>query len=185
MLFPLEPGKVTIEHCIPMHDNAKELLPVVDADGRVVGQATRGECHNGAMLLHPVVHLHVFNPEGELFLQRRPAWKDIQPDKWDTAVGGHVDWGETVADALRREAREELGLTDFIPRPSAPYVFTSDRERELVNPFTTITAGPLHPTEELAGGRFWRREEIVECLGKGVFTPQFEQEYRRLFMVSA
>ena len=168
-----------------MHDNADELLPVVDTDGRVVGQATRGECHNGGMLLHPVVHLHVFNPEGELFLQRRPAWKDIQPDKWDTAVGGHVDWGETVADALRREAREELGLTDFIPRPCTPYVFTSDRERELVNPFTTITAGPLHPTEELAGGRFWHREEIIESLGKGIFTPQFEQEYRRLFMVSA
>ena len=75
-------------------DNREELFPVVDAAGRVVGRATRGECHGGSMLLHPVVHLHLFNSCGELYLQKRPAWKDIQPGRWDTAVGGHVDWGE-------------------------------------------------------------------------------------------
>ena len=164
-----------------MHDNADEILPVVDAEGHVIGQATRGTCHGGSMLLHPVVHLHVFNPEGALFLQRRPAWKDIQPGKWDTAVGGHVDWGETIDEALHREAREEIGLTDFIPRPYTPYVFTSDRERELVHPFTTVTTDPLRPTAELDGGRFWSREDIIGHLGKDVFTPQFEQEYHRLF----
>lgn len=64
--------------------------------------------HGGGGLLHPVVHLHLFNSRGELYLQRRPVWKDIQPGRWDTAVGGHVDYGETVDDALRREVREEL-----------------------------------------------------------------------------
>ena len=48
------------------HDNNKELLPLVDEEGHVVGSATRGECHDGmSMLLHPVVHLHVFNERGE------------------------------------------------------------------------------------------------------------------------
>ena len=42
-------------------DNQQELFPVVDADGQVIGSATRGECHSGSKLLHPVVHLHVFN----------------------------------------------------------------------------------------------------------------------------
>ena len=83
-------------------DNSEEIFPVVDAAGNVVGKATRGECHGGSMLLHPVVHLHVFNSRGELYLQKRPAWKDIQPGRWDTAVGGHVDYGETIAEALRR-----------------------------------------------------------------------------------
>ena len=52
------------------------------------------------MLLHPVVHLHLFNSRGELYLQKRPEWKDIQPGRWDTAVGGHVDYGETVDEKL-------------------------------------------------------------------------------------
>ena len=70
-----------------MKDNSEERFPLVDENGTVVGYATRGECHNGSRLLHPVVHLHVFNSRGEVYLQRRPEWKDIQPGKWDTSVG--------------------------------------------------------------------------------------------------
>ena len=162
-------------------DNSEELFPVVDETGRVIGKATRGECHSGSKILHPVVHLHVFDPEGRLYLQKRPEWKDIQPGKWDTAVGGHVDYGETVAEALRREVREEIGLTDFDARPLGSYVFESSREKELVNAFTTTVTEAPSPSDELDGGRFWSREEITANLGKGVFTPNFESEYLRLF----
>ena len=68
-----------------------EWFPVVDATGLVLGKATRRECHNGSKKLHPVIHLHVFNEAGDLYLQKRSETKDIQPGKWDTAVGGHVD----------------------------------------------------------------------------------------------
>ena len=114
-----------------MRDNSEELFPLVDEDGRVTGKATRGECHNGSRLLHAVVHLHVFNSKGELYLQKRPEWKDIQPGKWDTAVGGHIDYGETPEQALQREVREELGIVDFVPERIGKYVFDSRREREL------------------------------------------------------
>ena len=127
-------------------DNREELFPVVDAAGRVVGRATRGECHGGSMLLHPVVHLHLFNSRGELYLQKRPEWKDIQPGRWDTAVGGHVDYGETVDEALRREVREELGVTDFEPQHVLTYLFESERERELVYVYKTVYDGrDLYP----------------------------------------
>lgn len=161
-------------------DNKEELFPVVDEQGNVTGKATRGECHNGSKLLHPVVHLHVFNGKGELYLQKRPAWKDIQPDKWDTAVGGHVDFGESVEEALRREVREELGITDFTPAFLTRYVFESAREKELVNTYKAVYDGPVHPSDELDGGRFWSITEINEQLGKGVFTPNFENEFRLL-----
>ncbi len=161
-------------------DNKEELFPMVDEQGNVTGKATRGECHNGSKLLHPVVHLHVFNGKGELYLQKRPAWKDIQPDKWDTAVGGHVDFGESVEEALRREVREELGITDFTPTFLTRYVFESAREKELVNTYKAVYDGPVHPSDELDGGRFWSITEINEQLGKGVFTPNFENEFRLL-----
>ena len=163
-------------------DNLKEKFPVVDEDGRVIGSATRGECHNGSRLLHPVVHLHVFNSAGSLYLQKRPEWKDIQPGKWDTAVGGHIDYGETPEEALRREVREELGVTDFTPVFVDKYVFESTRERELVYVHRTTYDGPICPSaEELDGGRFWTMEEIREVMGRGVLTPNFESEFQRCF----
>ncbi len=163
-------------------DDNEEMFPITDEEGNIVGAATRGECHNGeSMLLHPVVHLHVFNSRGELFLQKRPHWKDIQPDRWDTAVGGHVDLGESVEQALARETREELGITDFQAERLPPYVFQSQRERELVYPHRCTYNGPITPSAETDGGRFWSREEIADAMGKGVFTPNFEGEYRRLF----
>ena len=161
-------------------DNSKELFPLVDEAGTVIGKATRGECHSGSKLLHPVVHLHVFNSKGELYLQKRPAWKDIQPAKWDTAVGGHIDFGETPEQALMREVSEELGIDDFIPQRIGQYVFESSRERELVYVNRTIYDGAITPSiSELDGGRFWRIEEIKNAIGKGVFTPNFESEFAR------
>lgn len=162
-------------------DNKEELFPVVDEQGNVIDAATREECHNGSKKLHPVVHLHLFDKNGRLYLQKRPDWKDIQPGKWDTAVGGHVDLGENIYQALRREVEEELGLTGFEPQLLAQYVFESDRERELVNAFKTITEEEPVPSSELAGGRFWTKEEINDEIGKGVFTPNFESEYKMLF----
>lgn len=161
-------------------DNGEELFPIVGDDGRVIGSATRALCHNGSHLLHPVVHLHLFNSTGELYLQRRPDWKDIQPGKWDTAVGGHIDWGEDVTEALRREAREELGIVDFVPEHIISYRFDSDRESEYVNVYRTVYDGDIHPSDELDGGRFWSLDEIRSSVGKGVFTPNFEQEAARV-----
>lgn len=162
-------------------DNQQEIFPLVDESGRVIGSATRGECHSGTKLLHPVVHLHVFNSNGDVYLQKRPEWKDIQPGKWDTAVGGHIDYGETPEDALLREVREELGITDFKPQLIDKYVFESQLERELVYVHRTIYDGEIRPSaKELAGGRFWTMQQIRDAIGKNILTPNFESEFARL-----
>lgn len=158
-------------------DNSSELLPLVDEAGNIIGSATRGQCHNGSKPLHPVVHLHLFDSSGRLYLQHRPLWKDIQPGKWDTAVGGHVDYGEDVATALKREVREELGITDCNARFLNSYLFESEREREFVYVYSALYDGTVAPSEELDGGRFWTIDELLAAVGKGVLTPNFEQEF--------
>ena len=158
-------------------DNNAELLPLVDEAGEVIGNATRGECHDGTKQLHPVVHLHLFDSQGRLYLQHRPVWKTIQPGKWDTAVGGHVDLGEDVVTALQREVREELGITDCEPRFLRSYIFESEREREFVYVYSAVYDGAVSPSDELDGGRFWTIDEIKSALGKEIFTPNFEMEF--------
>ena len=158
-------------------DNNSELLPLVNEAGEVIGSASRGECHDGSKLLHPVVHLHLFDSQGRLYLQHRPLWKTIQPGKWDTAVGGHVDYGEDVPTALKREVVEELGIADCEPRFLRSYLFESEREKELVYVYSAVYDGAVSPSEELDGGRFWTIDEIKAAMGQEMLTPNFEMEF--------
>jgi isopentenyldiphosphate isomerase len=158
-----------------------EYFPLVDEDGNVTGKATRAECHSGTFWLHPVVHLHVLNSSGALYLQKRSDDKDVQPGKWDTSVGGHMDPDESVEEALRREVSEELGIRHFEPVFMHRYKFTSEIESELVHSFYTIYDGAINPDPvEISEGKFWTKNEIENKLGMGVFTPNFESEYQLL-----
>ena len=133
------------------------------------------------MLLHPVVHLHIINRFDQLYLQKRSMKKDLLPGRWDTAVGGHVDYGEYITEALFRESREELKFVEYNPIWIGNYVFQSDIEREFVNIYAAVGNFTLQPDlDEVDEGRYWTMEEIEESLGKSIFTPNFESEFKRV-----
>ncbi len=160
---------------------SEEIFPIVDELGEVIGKETRENCHGGSMLLHPVVHVHVFNSKGELYLQQRAWTKDIQPGKWDTAVGGHVGYGETIKEAVLRECAEELGLHDIEPEYEYRYQWECPVECELVYVYTLEYDGELIPNaDELVDGRFWTMDEVKSFIGKSVFTPNFEYDLQLL-----
>jgi isopentenyldiphosphate isomerase len=156
----------------------EEIFPLVDEQGKVTGQASRSKCHDGSKLLHPVIHLHIFNSMGGLYLQKRSATKDVQPGKWDTSVAGHIGLNETPEAAAIREASEELGLSGITLHHITEYIIETDRERELSYCFYTIYDGDFTLNrEELADGRFWTIENIRIKLKTGIFTTNFESDF--------
>lgn len=156
-----------------------EMFPLITEQGEVVGQASRRYCHSGSMALHPVVHLHIFDRQGRLYLQKRSMKKDIAPGLWDTSVGGHVDYGESLLRAVLREAREEVGIEAEASqiRFLFQYVWQSARERELVTAYALTTdLSPTPDHDEVDEGRFFTLTELQQRLATGFFTQQFEEQ---------
>jgi isopentenyldiphosphate isomerase/intracellular septation protein A len=175
-VYELVRKKRTKEAVIP--DNSEEWVPLVDEAGKITGRVPRSEVHNGSKLLHPVVHLHVFGQNKAILLQKRPMNKLIQPGKWDTAVGGHISAGETLEQALLKEAREEIGLLQFSTRHLKTYRWDCDAESELVYLFITHDHKNIQPqSDEVEELRFWTKNQIERQLGQNVFTPNFELEF--------
>jgi isopentenyldiphosphate isomerase len=164
--------------------DSDEWFPIVDEDGKEISRAPRSVCHDGkSKLLHPVVHMHLINSKGDLFLQKRAMTKDLLPGYWDTSVGGHMSPGETPDEALKRETREELGLKEFSSKLVKKYIWESPREKELVYSFVgTSENQPIINRDEIDDGRFWSMEEIRTNLGKNILTPNFEHEFRMLYI---
>ncbi len=159
---------------------SEELFDIVDETGQVIGQATRAECHGDPSLVHRVVHILVFNSAGEILLQKRSLDKDIQPGKWDTSVGGHLDVGEDYGQAVVRELEEELGVTGREPEHLYDYVWQNEIETERIRVFSLVHDGPfVFQREEIDAIRFFSVAEIEASLGRGMFTPLFEVGWAR------
>ncbi len=158
-----------------------EWFDLVNERGEVIGRAPRTICHSSKGYLHPVVHLHIIDDRDRIYLQKRSKNKKIQPGKWDTAVGGHMISGEDLKSAIQREAFEELGLKEFEAQLISTYIWESDIESEFVYTFVSRYNGviTINP-DEIEDGKFWRIKKIKENIGKEVFTPNFEFEFKIL-----
>ncbi len=155
-----------------------EIFDIVDEDDRVIGRAPRADCHGNPALIHRVSHVLVFNHRNQLLLQKRSRHKDIQPGRWDTSVGGHLEPGESYLDAAYREMREELGI-DGVPLTFLYHSkIRNEIESENVATYFARHDGVFQfPPEEIEEIRYWDAGEIEMALGSGIFTPNFEEEW--------
>lgn len=162
-----------------------EYFDIVDEKGEIIGKALRSECHGNPDLIHRTVHVVVFHPDGRMLLQKRNEDKDIQPGKWDTAVGGHIDSGEDHETAVVRELEEELGVTANF----ADLKFLMDDrirneiESENVRIFSLTHPGPFNfQKEEISEVKFWEICELRKAIAETpeIFTPNLIQEFKKL-----
>jgi len=154
-------------------------LDIVDHNDLIIGRDLRRNVHGDPTKIHRVAHVLVFNSRGELYLQKRSYLKDVQPGKWDTSVGGHLDPGEDYQDGAVREMEEELGFRvvrlDFLYK----YFHENALESEFVSTFTCVWDGVVKPDpQEIEEGRFWKLSEI-DSAPDGQFTPNFLDELFR------
>jgi isopentenyl-diphosphate delta-isomerase len=159
----------------------------VDDDDREIGFASKQDCHEGDGLLHRAFSAFLFNAAGELLLQQRSALKPLWPGYWSNSCCSHPRQGETVAAAVRRRTREELGL---VCEPRFLYKFTyhapfgdAGSEREFCWVFAGRHHGEVvvHP-EEIAAVRYLAPDALTAEMAAAPeqFTPWFKLEWQQI-----
>ena len=136
---------------------SEEIFDVVDETDGVIGTAPRSEVHR-RRLRHRAVHILVFNPRTELFIQKRSATKDNFPLRYDSSASGHLNSGENYDTCARREIQEELGLVVPASRLSRQFKIEACEQTgwEFVWVYSTVTSEPPKINQdELESGEFW------------------------------
>lgn len=151
--------------------SAEERVAIVDAENRVVGSASRREMREGG-LPHRATYILVFNPRGELFVQRRTLTKDVYPGYLDPCTGGVVLAGESYGESALRELEEELGIAGVPLTRHFDHHHTDTQNDVWGRVFSCVWDGPLRlQPEEVADG-FWRAPEAVLArAGEEPVTP--------------
>jgi 16S rRNA (adenine1518-N6/adenine1519-N6)-dimethyltransferase len=137
-----------------------ERFPVVDKNDRILRDASRSEVHANN-LRHRAVHILIFNPAGEVYLQQRSRWKDRHPLRWDSSAAGHVVAAESYDETARRELEEELGIS--IPLKKISKLPASEcTDQEFVWLYRGEVVGNLSPNRtEIETGAFFS-EAIID-----------------------
>jgi hypothetical protein len=106
-------GKIGLKPIFEMtsNDSGLEMVDIVDEHDAVLYQTTKHEAHEKG-LLHRTVIAEVRDTEGRWILTQQSSERQ-DPGQYVSPVGGHVRAGESVENALKREAMEECGLKDF------------------------------------------------------------------------
>lgn len=128
-----------------------ELVVLLDDGGRKIGNAAKVSVHHRATPLHLGFSCYVFDSHGRVLLTRRALEKRTWPGVWTNSFCGHPSPDEEVGDAVRRRARQELGLSlsslvcvlpDFRYRAVAA---DGTVENEICPVFYARTDGPVRP----------------------------------------
>ncbi len=108
-----------------------EFLPLVNEQGNIVGRALYFEIHNGNKVMHPAVHLLIYNTK-----------KEIVAKYW-----WHVAFGETAEKTLKRKLKEMESQT-IKPKFKKQYIREDKNEKELVSVFIAVSDADFLPSPD-------------------------------------
>ena len=132
----------------------EELFDVVNRQNDVVRTTTRTKSHSSGQL-HRVGAVYVFDEKGRLYVQVHKKSGGL----YDHSVGGHIAKGETFSEGTKREAREELGITQPLTELS---IFYSNEGTNLQHMFG-LYACLAEPTWQ-----FLPNDEVEEIIPMGL-----------------
>jgi len=138
-------------------DPRNELFDLVDDQDRVIGTVKRREANRNPKLIHRAVAILVYNPKGQLFLQKRSRTKDTYPGHWTVSASGHVPSGKTYRQAAAKELSEELGIKKVPPlKLLGKKLIRYPNETEFETFFKAVYAGQVSLNkEEIEEGRWF------------------------------
>ena len=155
-------------------------VDLVDDADRPVGSIERGRVLEVGAKFR-VVHIFVFNPQGELLLQQLSSERERNPLKWGSSVAGYLHSGESYADGATRRLREELGLETPLVKHGSISMQDHSSTKFITLYKTCATAEPriIEPSH-IESLRFWSPGELQEELSRDQeqFTETFRYVYR-------
>ena len=132
---------------------------------------------------HLVVHVCIFNSEGEMLIQQRQPFKSGWSNMWDITVGGSSVAGDTSLDAAIRETSEEIGLK--LSPSELRRTISVDFDGEFDDFYSVskdIDISSLHlQYEEVQRVKWAGAEEIKAMIDEGIFIPYHKSFIDMLF----
>ncbi len=136
-------------------------------------------------LYHIVVHVCIFNSNGQMLIQQRQPFKAGWPDMWDVSVGGSAVSGDTSQTAAEREVLEEIGYKINLEnhRP----VITINFDHGFDDIYTVIEDIDINnlvlQPEEVQAVKWATEEEIIGMIDDGIFIPYHKELIKLLFFM--
>ncbi|MGI0119992.1 NUDIX hydrolase YfcD [Zooshikella sp. RANM57] len=158
-----------------------ERVTIVNEQNECIGESTRSEMRQQG-LCHRAVYVFVFNPLGQLLVQKRTVTKDVYPGFYDLAAGGVVQAGEEYEQAAYRELEEEMGITGIPLDSYFHFYFQEQDQRVWGKVYACEYDGPLTlEAEEVEDVVLLWPEDILRSPQSLQFTPDSLIALQRLW----
>lgn len=165
----------------------EEMIDVYNEQtGEKTGEViSKKEAHKKG-IWHSSIHLLIVNNDKtKTLLQKRCEDKDLYPNTWDIAVGGHISSKEDHYETVKREFNEELGLNpdnyvfNYLTKTKEILLNNSVDSKEFVFVYIIYSDIDINnitiQKEEVSEVKWCTKDELNELITKKQIIPHDEE----------